>query len=300
MTTKREINVLTRHTCLLAEGPVWDAAGERLFWVDILPGEIYQFSTADQTLTCIQVGQMAGAIALTASGRLLAALQHGFALIDWEQGDIQLLSDPEAHLPENRFNDGKCDPGGRFWAGTMPMDGKKGAGNLYLLQPDYSVSHKLDGLGISNGLAWSPDQSTFYFIDTPTNEVAAFDYEGVSGTIKNKRVVITVPPELGKPDGMTIDAEGMLWVALWDGWCVSRWNPHTGELITQISLPVARVTSCTFGGKDLQDLYITTAKTGLSAEALEKQPLAGAVFVVKNLGVKGLPAYVFNDLKPGR
>ncbi|MGV3503426.1 MAG: SMP-30/gluconolactonase/LRE family protein [Adhaeribacter sp.] len=298
--TNTEIQVLSPHTCLLAEGPAWDAAGERLYWVDILAGEVLRFSIADQQLTSFQVGQLVGAIALTAGGKLIAALQHGFALIDWERRDIQMLSDPEAHLPDNRFNDGKCDPAGRFWAGTMELNGQKGAGNLYLLHPDLSVSHKLSGLSVSNGLAWSPDQSTFYFIDTPTGQVAAFDYDRQSGAIENKRVVVSIPPEMGKPDGMTIDAEGMLWIALWDGWGVGRWDPQSGALLNRISLPVARVTSCTFGGKELQQLYITTAKTGLPAEGLEQQPLAGCVFVVKNLGVKGLPAVLFHDLHPPR
>lgn len=238
---------------------------------------------------------MAGAIALTTGGQLLAALQHGFAKIDLELGDIRMLADPEAHLSDNRFNDGKCDPAGRFWAGTMQLNGNKGAGSLYVLHPDLTVSLKISGLSVSNGLAWSPDQSTFYFIDTPTQQVAAYDYDLESGNISNKRIAVSIPPELGKPDGMTIDAEGMLWVALWDGWGVTQWNPETGALLQQYRLPVARVTSCTFGGKDLQDLYITTAKTGLSAEALANQPLAGAVFVIKNTGVKGLPANLFKD-----
>jgi sugar lactone lactonase YvrE len=232
---------------------------------------------------------------LCASGGLVVAFQHGFALVNLETKSIQWLADPEADKPDNRFNDGKCDPAGRFWAGTMSLSGKKGAGSLYALEANHGVVLKIPEVSVSNGLAWSPDQATFYFIDTPSSKITAFDYDNKSGNLSNKRTAVAIPPELGIPDGMTIDAEGMLWVALWNGWGVTRWNPYTGELLQQIKLPVAQVTSCTFGGKELQDLYITTAKTGLSQEELGKQPLAGAVFVFKNIGIKGLPAVLFKD-----
>jgi sugar lactone lactonase YvrE len=289
------MQVLTHHSCLLAEGPVWDAARERLLWVDILLGEIHSYYTDTREHRIFKAGQTVGSFALRASAGLVASFQNGFAHVDLETESIQWLTDPEADKPDNRFNDGKCDPAGRFWAGTMSVSGKKSAGSLYALEASGEAVLKIPGVSVSNGLAWSPGHTRFYFIDSPTNQVASYDYDIETGNLSNQKIAVTIPPEMGKPDGMTIDTEGMLWVALWNGWSVTRWNPYTGELLEQIKLPVAQVTSCTFGGKELEDLYITTAKVGLSNEELEKQPLAGSVFVVNNMRVKGLPAVLFKD-----
>jgi len=286
--------VVTNHSCLLGEGPIWDQRNKRILWLDILNGEIHQFSSIQQKHQVMKVGQSVGAVALRTSGGLIAALQHGFAAIDLENEAIHMISDPESHLPSNRFNDGKCDPMGRFWAGTMDnAEEQEGAGNLYMLNTDLSVSLKIENVTCSNGLAWSPDNRTFYYIDTPTRQVVAYGYEAASGSIHSKRTIITIPVEEGYPDGMTIDAEGMLWVAHWDGWKVSRWNPATGKLVDSIRLPVSLVTSCTFGGENLEDLYITTAKKGLSESELEEQPLAGSLFVIRQSGYKGVAAVEF-------
>jgi sugar lactone lactonase YvrE len=224
---------------------------------------------------------------------LIAALQTGFARIDPDKGVVEKLVDPESHLAENRFNDGKCDPAGRFWAGTMSIHDTPGAGSLYILQADGSVSVKREGLSCSNGIAWSLDGKIMYHIDTPTRNVVAFEYDLTSATISNERVVIEIEEEHGFPDGMTIDTEGMLWIGMWDGWKVVRFNPNTGKLIDQILLPVSRVTSCTFGGEKLQDLYITSARTGLTENELTEQPLAGSLFVIKNSGFNGVAAAEF-------
>lgn len=281
------------HFSLLGEGPVWDRNMERIIWVDILRGNINQFHPASGTFQCFNVGQMIGAVTLRKGGGLVAALQHGFAFIDIEKEWIGFISDPEQHLPNNRFNDGKCDPEGRFWAGTMSVKGEEKAGSLYALEPDHSISLKVSGIGCSNGLAWSPDHAVLYYIDTPTKQVAAYDYDQSSGLIMNKRIVIEIKEENVFPDGMAIDEEGMLWVALWNGWRVERWNPYTGKLLQQISLPVSRVTSCTFGGESLEDLYMTTAMQGLSPEESVLQPLAGALFVIRKCGHRGIPAVEF-------
>lgn len=282
------------HFCLLGEGPIWDPSHKRILWVDILQGEIHQFSVINNDHQVMQVGQSVGAIALNTKGGLIAALQHGFAAIDLDGKTIRMITNPESHLPNNRFNDGKCDPAGRFWAGTMDdVAGKEGAGNLYVLHQDLSVSVKLENVTCSNGLAWSPDRSTFYYIDTPTRQVVSYGYNWQNGDIYNKNAIITIPAAEGYPDGMTIDAEGMLWIAHWDGWKVSRWDPSKGELLETILLPVSRITSCTFGGEQLEDLYITSASVGLSESQLKEQPLAGALFVIKNVGVKGSPAAYF-------
>ncbi|MFC5412754.1 SMP-30/gluconolactonase/LRE family protein [Larkinella bovis] len=281
-------DVVLNYSCQLGEGPVWDAAKKRILWLDILPGEIHSFYPESGEHREFKTGQMAGAIALLPSGNFIAALQHGFHEISLENETVVPIADPEAHLTENRFNDGKRDPAGRFWAGTMALDERPGAGALYMLNEDGSVSLKVENVTCSNGLAWSLDHRLLYYIDSPTRQVVAYDYELGTGEITNRRVVIQFGEADGFPDGMTIDEKGMLWIALWDGWKVVRCNPDTGERLQQIDLPAARITSCTFGGDSLEDLYITSAKTGLTERELREQPLAGCLFVVKNTGIKGV------------
>jgi sugar lactone lactonase YvrE len=273
----------------LAEGPVWDSRTQRLFWVDILERRVHSFDPQNGAQQVFEIGQYVGAAVPRRSGGLLLAVQHGFAHLDLATGAVTPLLAVEAHLPDNRFNDGKCDPAGRFWAGTMSLNNKHGAGSLYRLDADHAVHRMVADVSISNGLAWNSDHTTMYYIDTPTLTVTAFDYDHASGAVTNRRVVVTLPAGSGGPDGMTIDAEGMLWVAHWGGFCVSRWNPATGEMLQKIDLPTAHVTSCCFGGPNLDELYITTASYGLSDEARTTQPAAGGIFRARP-GVRGLPA----------
>jgi sugar lactone lactonase YvrE len=285
--------VVTPHCCLLGEGPVWDADAETICWVDILRGHIHQFSTTHQQLHTLDVREMVGAVALCTNGNFMAALKSGLAFIDRHTGDTRLLHHPEMHLPGNRFNDGKCDPAGRFWIGSMDLSEQAAAGSLYMIDKDLSCSVKIKGVSISNGMAWSPDHGTFYYIDTPTSGVVAYDYERASGRIANKRPIITIPKDEGFPDGMAIDRDGMLWIAHWDGWEVSRWDPQSGKKLLSIRLPAARITSCTFGGSDLRDLYVTSASVGLTDKQLAEQPLAGSLFVIQNCGSQGSGTYSF-------
>jgi sugar lactone lactonase YvrE len=169
----------------------------------------------------------------------------------------------------------------------MALDERPGAGSLYLLKPDGTAEVKVTGVGVSNGLAWSPDHRTLYYIDSPTRQVRAFDFDPATGSLSNGRVAFSIPAEEGFPDGMTIDREGMLWIGHWDGWQVARWDPASGEKLLGLKLPAARITSCTFGGEQLDDLFVTSAREGLSPKELEAQPLAGAVFVFKNCGYRG-------------
>ncbi|GAB3926877.1 SMP-30/gluconolactonase/LRE family protein [Mucilaginibacter myungsuensis] len=289
------VEVVVPHICTLGEGPVWDKERKVILWIDIHKGDIYEYSTPDKRLRTISVGEMIGTIAVCADGRLIAALANGFAFIDRATGDIERIADPESDLPGNRFNDGKCDPAGRFWAGTMALDEKEGAGNLYMLGKDLRLQLKLSDVTISNGIAWSADDKVMYYIDTPTKQVVAFDFDVADGTISNERVVVKLPDGDGYPDGMTIDAEDKLWIAHWDGWQVSRWDPLTGEKLLSVSMPAANITSCTFGGDDLQDLYITSASVGLSKEQLQRQPLAGSLLVIRNCGYQGRAAELFGQ-----
>jgi sugar lactone lactonase YvrE len=277
------MQTLTDHRCLLGEGPVWDARRSSLFWVDILRGEIHEYRPADGYSHTISVGEYVGAVAPYRDGRLMAALKSGIVLLDPDTGEREAVGHPEAHLPGNRYNDGKCDPAGRFWVGSMSLQEEPGAGSLYMIDHDRSITRQLEGVTISNGLAWSNDHRTMYYIDTPTFEVAAFDYDIATGGISNRRVAIRIPETDGYPDGMTTDREGCLWIAHWDGWQVTRWDPHTGRKIHHIPMPAARVTSCAFGGDTGNDLYITSARTGLSEEELGRMRGAGGVWKIQTI-----------------
>lgn len=276
---------------LLGEGPVWDHRAQRLYWVDIEGFNVHVYDPATREHGVLNVGQFVGSLAVRQAGGLIAALKSGFALLDPATGALTSLADAESHLPGNRFNDGKCDPAGRFWAGSLSLDEEngQGKGNLYCLYADHSVQLKVPGVWISNGLVWTHDARTMYYIDSPTQQVVAYDYDLATGNIANPRVVINVPArEMGYPDGMTIDEEGMLWIAHWDGGHVCRWNPQTGEELAEITVPVSRPTSCVFGDEDFGTLYITSARTRLSEEKLAGQPLAGSLFKCRP-GVRGLP-----------
>jgi sugar lactone lactonase YvrE len=286
------VEVAVNHSSFLGEGPVWDARTKTLLWVDILQGDIHEFNLATALHRTFNTGQMVGAVTICSNGNLLAALKGGLSIIDRQSNEIKTFSHPESHLPANRFNDGKCDPAGRFWIGTMAIDELPAAGSLYMLDK-VDISKKIDGVTISNGMAWSADHKTFYYIDTPTSSIVAYDFDKDNGHISNKRTVFIIDKKDGYPDGMTIDNKGMLWVAHWSGWQVSRWNPLTGKKIFSLPMPVANVTSCTFGGEGLDDLYITTARKDLSPDELERQPLAGNLFVWKNSGYKGTPAFEY-------
>ncbi len=288
------IETVIQNACLLGEGPVWDFRKKTICWVDILNGQIHEFNPSEHSHRVLFVNQMIGALAVCKNGHFIAALKNGFGFVDRYSGNVSMISNPEPDLPGNRFNDGKCDPDGRFWAGTMSHTDEPEKGSFYLLDKDLSVTKKMERVSISNGISWSLDKSVLYYIDTPTFTVAAFDFDQVNATIKNKRIVIRIPEKDGSPDGMTIDSEGMLWIAHWDGWQITRWDPLSGKKMLSIPFPVARVTSCCFGGEDFQDLYVTSAKTGLTADQLREQPLAGSLFVIRNIGYSGLPLFEFD------
>ncbi len=285
------------HSCFLGESPLWDDAQQLICWVDIVRGEIHQYSPQSEEHTVITTGQMVGAIGLCDNGHFIAALQNGFGFIDRATGQVRIIQDPEAGLPNNRFNDGKCAPDGRFWAGTLSFDEIKGAGSVYCLQPGMSVIKKMEHVTISNGLAWNANRSIMYYIDSPTQQIVAYRYDAISGNISNPQTVVTVPAGEGAPDGMTIDTEDMLWTACWGGSKVVRWDPHTGKKLLEIMLPVSHVSCCCFGGPLLQDLYITTAVKDLSPAQLKDQPLAGKLFVVENCGFTGLATNLFTVQK---
>lgn len=271
----------------LGEGPCWDSKKRLLYWVDILEKKVHSYNPITNENKTIFLEQMVGSVVPSESGNMILALENGFHSLNPDTEELQAIYDPESHLQDNRFNDGKCDPAGRFWAGTTDSVGISGEGALYCLDTDLTVKKKLEQVSTSNGLAWSPNHNYMYFIDTPTRKVVRFDYDINTGHIKDPQDVIVIPKEEGLPDGMTVDEEGMLWIAHWGGSKVSRWNPVNGEQLLTISIPALYVTSCTFGGSDLNELYITTARMHSTDSS------AGGVFRIK-MNIRGCPTYQFN------
>jgi sugar lactone lactonase YvrE len=275
----------------LGEGPVWDDREQCVWWVDILGESIHRTDPATGQDDLIPVGQMVGALGLRQRGGLVVAARDGFVAVDPASGRIERVADVEIARPSNRMNDGKVDPQGRFWAGTTDIDHRPGLGTLYRLDADLTVSPMLAGVTISNGLDWTADGATMYFIDTPTRQVDRFSFEPSNGSISDRNRAVSIRPGAGNPDGMTLDAEDHLWVALWDGWAVERYTPN-GTLELRVDVPAAQVTSCTFGGSDLDVLFITTAQKEFPVGGKPDQPHAGGLFACRP-GVPGRPAHRF-------
>ena len=280
----------------LAEGPCWWTERQVLLWVDIEASRIGLFDPATGNNDFLHLPAHVGAVVPTSVGDLLLATATGFLRLDPSNGSVCLLSDPEADRPGNRFNDGKCDPWGRFWAGTMAYDFEPLAGSLWRLDGDGGIKRQRSQLTISNGLAWSQDRGTLYFIDSPTLSVMAFPLTVTGEIAGDPSICLHIPEDWDAlPDGMCIDAEGMLWIALFGGGCVTRWDPLRGRLLDRLALPCRQVTSCCFGGPNLDQLFVTTARRGMDAVAVKAEPLAGGLFQA-DVGVKGLPADYFQVL----
>ena len=271
----------------LGEVPVWDAAEQALYWVDIEGCLLQRYEPATGQTIEWRLPERVCALALREAGGLILALASGFAFFDPATGDLVRLAAPEAHLPTNRFNDGKCDRRGRFWAGTMDDRLTSRTAALYRFDADLSCRKMESGIGISNSLAWSPDDRVFYFADTLRRTIFAYDFDLDSGIIANARVFTDCADQPGTPDGSTVDSEGYLWNAQWDGWRLVRYAPD-GRVDRVVPLPVQKPTSCMFGGPDLRTLYVTSAVWDLGGEPLDAQPLAGSLLAL-DVGVAGLP-----------
>ena len=252
-----EIDVLSDLKCVCGESPIWDEIQNMLYWVDVPEGAIYRYDYENRSVEYFQVSQKIGSIALTCTGNLIAALKEGFYKVCMDEKKQHFINAPISFPIQNRFNDGKCDSTGRFWAGSMSDEiEKENKGSLYTLEKNGQISKKLSDLTISNGMCWSLDSRVFYHIDTPRFVVRAFDYSVDEGVLTNARNVIQIDPSLGAPDGMTIDTEGMLWIAHWGGGRLSRWNPFLGKMLMEVLLPVSKITSCTFGGRLMDELFV--------------------------------------------
>ena len=267
----------------VGEGPRWNVAEQALYWVDIEGQAIWRYHPADGRLEHWDIGLPVGVLAFRAAGGLVLATRDGFAFWDPAAPALRFIADPEADKPGNRFNDGGVDPQGRFWAGTM--GGGDPVGSLYRLDPDGAVTRMETGVGTSNGIGWSPDGRTMYFTDSPAKVIYAYDFDPATGAIANRRPFIHTPGEAGVPDGLAVDVEGYIWSARWNGWKITRYDP-SGRAVREIPVPVALVTSCAFGGPDLDELYITSAWSELTADARRAQTAAGDVYRVRP-GVRG-------------
>jgi len=290
MKDEAKVELVLDAKAALGEGSLWDAEKKVLYWVDIEGHEVHVYNPETRQDRSFELGETVGTVVVRKSGGLVAALKRSLVHLNLDTGDTEILVGLGDEPSETRFNDGKCDPAGRLWVGTMGSRDGKGIGSLYRIDADLSVHRMVEEIKVSNGLVWDLDHEIFYYIDTPTGCVDAFDYDHDSGEIKNRRTAVKVDPENGRPDGMTLDAEGMIWVACWDGSRVCRYDPRTGNLLQIVKVPAQRVTSCAFGGPALNQLYITTARVGLSDEALRDQPHAGGLFRLNLPGIKGVPA----------
>lgn len=270
----------------LGEVPVWDRQEQALYWVDIEGKLLQRYRPATGIVDRWEMPERIGSFALREKGGLIIAFASGIALYDLDTGAIDWLSRPEADKPGNRFNEGKCDRLGRFWAGTMDDGLSAHTGALYRVDADLSVHKVFGDIGIPNFFVWSLENDAFHFADTLDHVIYRFDYDHASGAVTNRRKYVDTGSE-ASPDGGTIDAEGYLWNAQWDAWRLVRYTPH-GEVDRIVRLPVQKPTSCMFGGPDLKTLYVTSAVWDLTSEQLVDQPHAGGVFAV-DVDVAGVP-----------
>jgi len=272
---------------LLGECPIWDDRAQVLYWIDCRAPALLRLEPATGNTQTVPLAETIGSFALRRGGGAVAALASGFHFLDLETGATTNIGDPEADRPDNRFNDGRADPAGAFWAGTMNRRHGGTDGTLYRLDPDGTIAARFGGITVSNGLALSPDGRTLYFADSPTGTIFAFDLDLESGELANRRIFVAPGVAPGYPDGSAVDAEGFLWNARWLAGCVARFDP-AGKLERTVKLPVARVTCCAFGGADLETLYITTASHGALKDGPPPEPLAGGLFAA-HPGIVGLP-----------
>ncbi|GGM94890.1 SMP-30/gluconolactonase/LRE family protein [Streptomyces fuscichromogenes] len=279
-TTAYEVAVAAEAT--LGEGPTWDPATGRLIWIDVLGSRVHTYDPATGGRTTRTTEQHVGAAKPRAAGGLVLNLRDGVGLLDPDDTFRWLLREP---VPGRRANDAAVAPDGTLWAGTMRYDEAAGGGTLSRVSPDGTATTLLPDVTVSNGTGWSPDGRRVYYVDTPTRRVDVFDY--VDGLPVDRRPLVTIEEGAGHPDGLTVDADGCVWVALWGGAAVRRYTPE-GELDRVVPLPATLTTACAFGGADLTDLYVTTARVGLD----RPHPTAGSLLVIPDAG-KGLPQPAF-------
>ena len=276
----------------LGEGAYWNHVTQTFYWIDIEGKKLHLFDPATQTNRSFDTPSRIGNVVPASSTEAMIALEDGIHILNTETGALTMFAEIENDIADNRMNDGKCDPAGRLWTGTMHMPQTSANGKVYMVNGDGSHKTMIDSVTISNGIVWTKDAKTMYYIDTPTGYVRAYDYDNTTGAITNERKVIEVPESVGFPDGMTIDNEDKLWIGLWNGNKVARYDPLTGKMMSSIDVPAHNVTACAFGGPNLDTLYITTARVDMTDAELDSLPLSGSIFKVVP-GVTGVPSAQF-------
>jgi sugar lactone lactonase YvrE len=276
----------------LGEGPLWSVEEQVLYWVDIKNHCYFRYHPATGDYERTEVGVPIGVLAQRTSGGLVMAAGTGFAFWDTQKQTLDYIAKPEEGKSGMRFNDGAVDCRGRFWAGSMnEVQEERPDGTLYRLDPDRSVHIMETGLHVSNGIGWSPDNTIMYLADSPSKVIYAYDFDAATGAISNRRNFVYTPDEPGVPDGLVVDSEGCVWCARWDGAKITRYSP-TGKIEREIQIPALRTTACVFGGANLDELYITSARTGLSGQQKTQYPLSGDLFRLLP-GIRGLEKFKF-------
>ena len=277
---------------LLGEGPTWSPRDGALYWVDILTPSVHWYDPTRNLDQELKLGSMVSVAIPKATGGLLVATPAGLMTLDISTKSLTAFCHPESERPGNRYNDGKCDRMGRLWIGTLDMATAANRGNLFRVDADGSWKKMDSGFTVANGLGWSPDNKRMYFTDSVRRTIYVYDFDLRPGLISNRRPFITLDSSDGTPDGLTVDEEGCLWVAVWDAWRVSRYSPQGRELL-RIRMPVPRPTSCCFGGASLDTLYVTSASVRLNEASLTAAPQSGSLFTIRIPGVRGLPETTF-------
>lgn len=277
---------------ILAEGPFWHVPLQSFFWVDIEKGILYRYDWENRRVKTWSFPNRLTLVIPDQKGSLILALDAKLLRFNPETEKLDELAQVDENKPLNRFNDGACDAKGRLWAGTMSVKMEKDAGTLYCMDGKLKPNPQISPVTISNGIAWSPEGKTMYYIDSPSREIKAYDFDVETGLINFKKIVVKVPEAMGTPDGMCSDSDGNLWVGHYGGSGVYAWNPKTGENFDKIEVDAPHVTSCAFGGPDLDQLIITTARENLGQDQLEQYPDSGSVFFCK-MPVNGAPVHGF-------
>ena len=278
-----EVHPIVTLNSHLGESPMWDENEGVLWWIDIYKPTLNRFDPESGRNEEIVLNQNIHAIAVRREGGIVGSFEHGIGFLDPVSASIDTVTDPIGEV-EAKFNV-KCDRDGRFWTGSMSNDWVTPVGCLFRFDADGSVRTMDSGFNLSNGMGWSLDNKTMYFTDFGQSTIFAYDYDAATGGIGNRRPFVEIPEDEGRPDGMTVDADGCLWVALWDGWAVARFDP-SGKRVETIPMPVMRPTSCMYGGPDLSTMYVTSATMMLTEDQLAEQPLAGALFAIET-GCRG-------------
>ncbi|WP_276091476.1 SMP-30/gluconolactonase/LRE family protein [Pedobacter sp. JY14-1] len=283
-------SILYSSHCILGEAPVWHQERESCFWADIETGILYEYVFKNKDVNIFQPGHKVSLIIPSGKEELILGMQGGVARYRLSDGHLSWISQLDTDWTSFRCNDGGADIHGRIWVSTTELDHKPGAGSIFCLDRESGLRTQVTDISIPNGIVWSPDNRKIYYTDSVKNEVYALDTDPLTGNIISRDTVIQIPDEKGLPDGMAVDSEGFIWIALWNGYGLGRFSPENGKMNDFIAIPAPNVTSCCFVGSDLNQLVITTARKGMSAEMLAMYPESGNIFITETK-IKGIPTY---------